>query len=195
MIDRSLIFKYFTQNVHDSKIYNHSIRVAEVAYNISRYLDVDENKIYCYGLLHDIGKITGSKGLRHVYAGYKILCEDNIIDRPDICLTHSFPLKRAESYMGENDCTEEEYHFIKNYIENIEYNLYDRIIQLSDAIAGSDGCMILEISMVKVAFKYKVNDHTINSWKEYFKIYDEIEKMLGVNVYSVLDQKVEGYNN
>lgn len=195
MNDKNLVFHYFKRKVRDPKLYQHSIRVAEVAYHIGKYLDVDEDRAYCYGLLHDIGKTSGSSGLRHTYAGYKQLCNLNIIDRPDICLTHSFPLKNAASYMGENDCTEEEYGFVKNYIDNCEYSLFDRIIQLADAIAGADGCMILEISMVKVALKYKVNDYTIDSWKEYFRIYDDIEKLLGNNVYSVLNQKVQGYNS
>ena len=44
-----------------------------------------------------------------------------------ICLTHSFPYKDVRAYNGKNDCNEEETLFIKEYLENTEYDDYDRL--------------------------------------------------------------------
>lgn len=123
-----------------------------------------------------------------------ILNRMDICDRSDICLTHSFPVKIIECYMGKNDCTESEYKFIKNYIENKTYDIYDKVIQICDAIAGATGCKIIEINMVDVAFKYKVNEFTVDLWKAYFDIFNEISVKLGRNIYSVISEKVKGYD-
>lgn len=185
----------FFNLVKDTRLISHSINVAKASEIIAKNLKLDSDLAYCYGLFHDIGKSQGGKGLNHTYLGYKFLMNNKIIDKPDICLTHSFPLKNVDCYLGENDCTMQEYEFLKEYISKVEYTIYDRIIQLSDAIAGSDGFMILEISMVKVAMKYNINAHTKYLWQAYFDVYNEIEKLVNTNIYSLLNEKVSGYNS
>lgn len=193
-MNRNKIHEFFEDNVKDEQLYRHSMRVATVASEIGKFIGMDKELLYNCGLLHDIGKVKGSNGLRHIYDGYVLLQNLDICDRYDICLTHSFPNKKIESYMGKNDCTYDEYLFIKNFIEKKTYDDYDKIIQLCDAIAGASGCKIIELSMIDVALKYNVNKNTVDSWKAYFDIYEEINKKIGRNVYSIITEDVKGYD-
>ena len=193
-MNRDKIQVFFEKNVRDEGLYQHSVRVATIAYEIGECLGIDKDALYCYGLLHDIGKIRGSSGLRHAYDGYIILNQLDYCDRSDICLTHSFPAKIIESYAGKNDCSGNEYNFIKTYIENKNYDIYDKVIQVCDAIAGRLECKILEISMIDVAFKYGVNKFTVDLWKAYFSIFNEISERLGVSIYAIISEDVKGYD-
>lgn len=55
MQNRSTIQNFFDRNVKDINLYQHSARVASIAYEIGEGLGIDKNALYCYGLLHDIG--------------------------------------------------------------------------------------------------------------------------------------------
>ena len=91
---------------------------------------MDSGKAYCMGLLHDIGRRVGVVAVRHIFEGYYYM---NKIGQPEIariCLTHSFPGKGSDTYFGTYDCTEEEKKFLDEYIAKIEYDDYDRLIQL-----------------------------------------------------------------
>ena len=67
--------------------------------------------------------------MRHIYAGYLFMISLGYDDSARICLTHSFPYKNIGAYNGQNDCSEEETEYIKNYIDMLEYNDYDKLIQ------------------------------------------------------------------
>ena len=84
-----------------------------------------------------------------------------------ICLTHSFPYKDIHSYNGQNDCTAEETEFIKSFLDNIEYDDYDRLIQLCDALALPDGATYIEKRLVDVVMRRGFNDLTIPKWKAF----------------------------
>lgn len=188
-----IAIKLFNKLVKEPALIAHSQNVATASKNLAKALNLDSELAYCYGLLHDIGKVQKSKGLMHIYNGYQMLLQHQVIDKPDICLTHSFPLKNIHCYLGDNDCNLEQINFINNYISTVEYSLYDKIVQLSDAISGYDGFMILEISMVKAAFKYGTNQYTKELWSAYFNVYEELESLIGSSIYSLLPSRVNGY--
>lgn len=54
-----------------------------------------------------------------------------------VCLTHSFPVKDIEADIGKKDITIKEYEFLKKYLESIEYDDYDKLIILCDALADA----------------------------------------------------------
>ena len=67
-------------------------------------------------------------------------------------------------------CSDEEYNFIKNYIETTEYDDYDKLIQLCDALALPSGYCLMEKRMVDVALRHGIHEHIIdkmesNLWK------------------------------
>lgn len=70
---------------------NHSRVAAHCAENIARECsDLDSNKAYILGLLHDIGRKFGVSHLRHVSDGYSYMMSLGYDEVAKICLTHSF---------------------------------------------------------------------------------------------------------
>jgi hypothetical protein len=166
---------------------NHSFYTAEAAHNIaSHHRELDPEKAYVLGYLHDIGRRYGISHMRHIIDGYNFSNQMGYEDCAKICLTHSFPLKNIDSYSGNNDCTNEEFDFIKEYIVGVKYSAYDELIQLCDAMTTPKGFCLLEKRLVDVALRYGVNDLTILKWKATFQIKEKFENVIGMSVYDLL---------
>jgi HD superfamily phosphodiesterase len=102
---------------------NHSIYTADAARNIASYhRQLDPEIAYVLGCLHDIGRRFGISHLRHIIDGYNFLSQMGYDDCAKVCLTNSFSLKNLDSYSGNNDCSNEEFDFIKEYIAGVNYS-------------------------------------------------------------------------
>jgi len=171
--------------------YEHSLVVGKTAEKISKQCGLNSNIAYIMGLLHDIGRYEGVTDLHHAYAGFKLMEEKgyNIISR--ICLTHSFPCKTIETYSGKNDCTNEEINEIKIVLENIEYNDYDKLINLCDSICLPKGVVILEVRIVDVVRRYrKMNQNILKKWDKFFEIKEYFDKKCGANIYTYFEKEI-----
>ncbi len=178
----------------------HSIFVAQAAQAIASYHpnpNLDPDKAFILGYLHDIGRREGVTDMRHVIDGYSFLQSEGYDDAARICLTHSFPIKDVHSVAGKWDCTAGELQFVKDYIDRIELTTYDRLIQLCDALALPSGFTVMEKRLVDVVLRHGTNDYTVLRWKAYLATQEEFEKAIGRSVYSVLPGVVEntfGFN-
>lgn len=133
----------------------HSIVVAECAYKIaSKCDDMDEEKAYVLGLLHDIGRRFGVTYIAHVIDGYNYLMEFGYDEAAKICMTHSFQLKDINEYIGEIDISNSDKDKIINLLDSYEYDNYDRLIQLCDSISMPTGVVDIEIRMNDVKTRY-----------------------------------------
>lgn len=173
--------------MNPGKWYNHSIYAAAAAKNIAAKLsDLDEERAEILGLLHDIGRRYGITHIKHTIDGYSF-CKGLGYDFiSKICLTHSFPARNIKEYFGSVDCSDEEYTFLKNYIETAPYDDYDRLIQLCDTLALPSGFCLLEKRMVEVALRYGVNEHIIPKWKAVFETKSYFEEKINCSIYSLL---------
>jgi len=118
----------------------HSIVTAECAYTIAKHCeDLDPEKAYILGLLHDIGRREGVTYLAHVIDGYRYLTALDYDEAARISITHSFSIKNIHDYIGEHDVCDSDIRKICSLLENYEYNDYDLLIQLCDNIALPDG--------------------------------------------------------
>ena len=152
----------------------------------ARHPDLDETTARCLGLLHDIGRREGVSDMRHVLDGYNYLVGLGYPDAARICLTHSFPLKQVEAASGEWDCTPDELAFIRAYLAEIDYDLYDRLIQLCDALALPTGFCLIEKRLVDVALRRGVNALTVEKWKGFLALQKEFELGVGGSIYALL---------
>ena len=148
--------------------------------------DMDPDAAYVLGLLHDIGRREGIMDMRHIYAGYLFMSSLGYDDSARICLTHSFPYKNIGAYNGQNDCSEEETAFIRQYIDGLEYNDYDRLIQLCDAISFSYGPTYVEKRLVDVVIRRGFNDLTIPKWKAFLELKQYFDEKTGTDLYHLL---------
>ncbi len=171
----------------------HSLNVALAARLIAEHAPgLQPEAAYVVGLLHDIGRREGVTGMRHVLDGYRYLAGLGFVDAGRVCMTHSFAVKRIEAIFGEWDCTHDELIFLEDYLVRVEYDDYDRLIQLCDALAMADGFVLMEKRMMDVALRYGgVNEHTLAKWRETFRIKADFERVIGRSVYKLLPGVVE----
>ena len=177
-------------NKNPGKWVDHSYNVAIAAEKIAKVCNLDKDFAYILGLLHDIGRYEGVTNIRHVLAGYNLMKENDYLNAARICLTHSFPDKNIKSFAGIIDCTSEEMNFIKNELDNIEYNAYDKLIQLCDGIGSANGMTLLEIRIVDVVKRYGFNEFTQNKWKAFFEIKDYFEEKYNINIYGIFKEEI-----
>ena len=148
--------------------------------------DLHEETAYVFGLLHDIGRRFGVTDMKHVIDGYRFMRSLGYEDCARICLTHSFPYKDIHSYNGQNDCTAEETVFITAYLKRANYDDYDRLIQLCDALAFPDGATYIEKRLVDVVLRRGFNDFTIPKWKAFLKLKEYFDNKAGQDIYKIV---------
>jgi putative nucleotidyltransferase with HDIG domain len=169
----------------------HSKYVAKAAKYIADKSGMDKERAYIFGLLHDIGRREGRYHFRHITDGYYYLKSLGFDDAARICLTHCFPYKNIESYFGEFDCKVEEKEFVKDYINGVEYDDYDRLIQLCDGIALSTGFILLEKRMVDAVLRLGSNDLIVPKWRATQDLLNYFDNKVGCSVYSLLPGVME----
>ena len=145
---------------------------------------------YVLGLLHDIGRREVVADMKHIIDGYRFMLSLGYDDSARICLTHSFPCKNINSYNGKNDCSEEETEFIRSFLENTEYDDYDRLIQLCDAISFPSGATFLEKRLVDVVMRRGFNDYTVQKWKAFFELKEYFDNKTQSDIYKILNVSI-----
>lgn len=171
---------------------SHSKYVAEAARLIAEETkELNSETAYIVGLLHDVGRREGVTDMHHIISGYNFLKENGFDEPARICITHPFLVKGIECYSGKWDCSESELGFIKDYLRNIEFNDYDKLIQFCDAIALPSGFCLIEKRMIDVALRYGINDLIIDKWKTTMGIKQYFESKMGKSIYTILPGVIE----
>ena len=165
---------------HDGWI-NHSICVGNTAAIIAKKLNLDVELAKTLGYIHDIGKYKGDF-YYHVMNGYNYLKELGYDDEYcNICLTHSYLNNdvncTAGGFPSENS-------FRKEFIQNHEYTIYEKIINLCDLMC-IDRVVTIEKRLIDIINRRGAYENTQYHVKETFKLKNEIDKMLGYNVYDL----------
>lgn len=173
------------RELNDGVWINHSYYVAGLAEKIADKAKMDSEKAYIFGLLHDIGRRNGTMQARHAIEGFNFLTDIGFDEGARICMTHTFQYKDVEAIYDTWDCTEEEKQFIKNYLDNITYDDYDKLIQLCDALSVANGYCYAEKKMVSSALKFGFKDTTIKKWKSILELKEYFDDKISGDVYSL----------
>lgn len=169
---------------------DHSRVAAHCAETIARACgDMDIDKAYVLGLLHDIGRKFGVSHMRHVSDGYSYMMSLGYDEAARICLTHSFAGRTIDGYVGRLDVNDQELAMIKTELSRADMDEYDDLIQLCDALAGSDGVMDIEARMADVRRRY--GSYPKAKWDMNMVLKARFEAAMGRDVYEVVDK--EGY--
>lgn len=165
----------------------HSISVAKNARLIAEKVEgMDFDKAYVMGLMHDIGRRAGIKGILHIFDGYDYMMSMKQEEIARICLTHSFPIKDVNTFFGKYDCSSEQKEFLAAFLKNSEYDNYDILIQLCDAISLPNGACIMEKRLVDVALRHGLPDFTLDKWKAFMNTKKHFDELCGCNIYTLL---------
>lgn len=165
----------------------HCLTAAHCAERIaSKCDDIDSEKAYVLGLLHDIGRKFGVRHLGHVSDGYTYMKSLGYDEVAKVCLTHSFNNRSVDEYIGKFDVTDEELTLIKTELARVSYDEYDKLIQLCDCLAGAEGVLDIEERMEDVKKRY--GSYPQAKWDSNIKLMQYFEYKMKENIYVVCDK-------
>lgn len=167
---------------------NHSRITARCAERIAAAAGMDRERAYVLGLLHDIGRRFGIRHLGHVIDGYCHMMELGYPAVARICLTHSFNLPTLDVYVGKRDISPEQQKEMQTLLDGIQYDDYDRLIQLCDCLAGAEGVMDMEARMADVKRRYGF--YPQDKWDANLKLKRYFEEKAGKDIYEIVGKPV-----
>lgn len=167
---------------------NHSRITARCAERIAAAAGMDRERAYVLGLLHDIGRRFGIRHLGHVSDGYRHMMELGYPAVARICLTHSFNLPTLDVYVGKRDISPEQQKEMQTLLDGIQYDDYDRLIQLCDCLAGAEGVMDMEARMADVKRRYGF--YPQDKWDANLKLKRYFEEKAGKDIYEIVGKPV-----
>jgi len=170
---------------------DHCRVVARIAETIARESDLNTNRAYVSGFLHDVGRYEGVRGLHHIYAGYEMMRHNGYDLIADICLSHSFPYQNIGAYSGGDfDCTQEELQVITSFLSDAMYNDYDKLIQLGDAMGMAEGVCLIDVRILNVVRRYGFNDFTLRKWESIFSLKSHFDRLCRKNIYDLFYDEI-----
>lgn len=171
---------------------DHARYVALACQNIAqRCPHLDAGEAYILGLLHDIGRFAGVTSERHLLDGYRYCMARGWEKAAQICVSHAFMIQDIATSIGVFDMSPEEKAFLAELICTAEYDDYDRLVQLCDALALPTGFCLLEKRFVDVALRYGTHPATVDRWRAVLDIKAHFEKIMGCSIYDVLPGALE----
>ena len=186
-MDRSMAVELLQEakGMNDGAWIEHSYNVARLAEKIADKAGMDSEHAYIIGLLHDIGRRNGNMQARHAIEGYQFLSDIGFEEGARICLTHTFQYKDVEAIYDTWDCPDKEKQFVAEYLLNITFDEYDKLIQLCDALSLATGYCYAEKKMVSSVIKFGFKDTTINKWKAILDLKKYFDNKCDADVYSL----------
>lgn len=182
------LLENFKNKVENISWIEHSICVGNTAGKIAEKLGIDVEKAKACGYIHDIGKGTADFE-NHPMQGYKFLKELEYDEEyANICLTHSYLNNDINCVAAEMH--PKEIYFIKKFITNYEYTIYDKLITLCDLISMNVNVTI-EKRLIDIYDRRGVHKNTVYNLRESKKLKKEFDKMLGYNVYKLFPKIIE----
>lgn len=166
---------------------DHSHGVARAAEKIAEACGMDAERAWMSGALHDIGRYEGAYGIRHIFAGNRLLKERGEPELARICLTHSFPYPVPEAYMGARDATPEDEKMLMGILKT-PMDDYDRLIQLCDSLSWGDGVCLMEKRIIDVIRRHGITPVQTEAIKARFAILEDFQTRIGRSVYALFPE-------
>ena len=170
----------------ESGLVMHSLNVYHAL--MDRYFeegDSPESMAVC-GLLHDIGRSAGVAAVRHIIDGYDYAAARGWDEVARICLTHSFPVKDIEADIGKKDISAAQYAFIRDFLNGLDYDDYDKLIILCAALAGASGVCNLDKRFIAAPRRYGIYPFSIDRWNKTYQYKEYFEALIGNSIYTLL---------
>ena len=164
--------------------------VARAAQTIASKCDIDSEKAFIYGEMHDIGKffLSQEEVYKHPRLGYDML----INEYPDIarvCILHSFASTDFSQIV--NFCHKDtvEANKIYSIIKKIKIDSYIELIQLCDKISAIDSYITIEQKLMWYQDKHHISYSDLD---KYYKIplnntKTKFDSLTGINIYKLLN--------
>lgn len=154
----------------------------------SRIADIDGQKAYMMGLLHDYGKMVEDAdniNRFHGLTGYEAMNELGYDELAKTCLTHTFVNKDFK--VAEFNYPQKDLQRVKKLLSKMEYDDYDRLIQLCDLLVLGFDFKNIKERMIFVKNKYHLNTIIIkNKYREALRLKRYFDEKCGCDIYRLL---------
>ncbi len=166
----------------------HSICVGKSAGIIAKALHLDADYATTLGYIHDIGKRFDWKQ-SHVITGYEYIKKLGYSNEyANVCLTHSYLNNDINCVAGGTpNVNSENYNFKKEFIENYEYTIYDKIINLCDLMC-TNVVNTLDKRLIDLIIRKGVHENTKYHIEESYKLKKYFDDLLGYNLYDLFPE-------
>ena len=173
---------------------NHCKITARAAETIAKNCGMDVEMAYIAGLLHDIG-YTGFRDFKgrtgHIVIGYEDMLEKGFGAIARICLSHSFPYKDIGAYGGrDTNWSDAEKAMICQFLVETDFDDYDKLIQLCDALATPQSICLIDKRMMDVVRRHGFSDYTVKKWNATFELKDYFDAKCSANIYNFFAEEI-----
>lgn len=170
---------------------SHTTGVAESAYKIAQKCNLDPEKAYILGLLHDYGKIQNEvhTGKTHFIVGYDEMMNKGFDGVANICLSHSFPSKdfSFSNYISYNI---KDLERAKRILSEREYDDYDRLIQLCDMFFEGINRVSYQERIDGICKRYNLTKEQVKDLEDGAKANKEyFDNLCNQDIYEILNIK------
>ncbi len=138
-----------------------------------------------------LAAMPGEVSEKHLIDGYRFCMERGWEKAAQICISHAFMIQDITTSIGVFDVSREDYQFMAEFIENAQYDDYDRLVQLCDALALPSGFCLLEKRFVDVALRYGTPPVIVQRWRKTLEIKEIFEEKIKDSIYLFLPGVVE----
>lgn len=162
----------------------HSKNVAHCAEAIANVCeDMDSEKAFILGLLHDVGRRAGVGQLMHVYYGWRYMLELGYPEVAKVCLSHSYNTHSMDDDMAICDITEEQRGELKDALKACVFDDYDLLIQLCDSIAMAEGVVDICVRMSDIKRRY--GSYPQAKWDKNLELLEYFSNKTGKDIYEI----------
>ncbi|MDR1009079.1 MAG: HD domain-containing protein [Rickettsiales bacterium] len=170
----------------------HSRYAAEFARAVAGLAGMDGTRAYCATLLHDCGRFDprgngrGAPLFWHEVLGFRFLMSRGRPEWARYCITHGYLDQGDLSTVSEPDAPAEVRELVSGFLASIEYDDYDRLVQLADGIALKECYVTLEQRAIDSMFRYGRLEAGLDRFKMFMSLKTYFDAKCGWSVYEVV---------
>lgn len=175
-----------SEEIHPGPWADHCRTAAVCAEKIAQNCEgLDPQKAYILGLFHDIGRrIETGTHFKHIVDGYQCMTDCGYDEAARVCMTHSFQIKDVDTYIGRIDVPKEAVEMVKEFLAHTEFDDYDLLIQLCDALSLPEGPVTMEKRLADVEKRY--GNYPEEKRKRCYELKAYFETRMGRQLYEVI---------
>ena len=182
---------------------NHSRDVARVCEKVAEKAGMNSDLAYAKGLLHDIYKsverdnetmvvINGKKtiGMTHPFRGYELLMEKDFPEAARTALTHTF--YNVDEVMNggfDSRLLPEDKEVLINWLNENEYDDYDKLVQLADNMASWKGIMTIDDRFCDILYRHPVSNPQ-SGLRKLYELKDYFDEKVKGNIYEIFREEI-----
>ncbi|MFV0625954.1 MAG: HD domain-containing protein [Alphaproteobacteria bacterium] len=192
IVYRQTNFQGNVQDQYDEKMYIfHTQNVVKIASLLaSKTVSLNPEKAYILGLLHDYGRRIDECRINkfHGCDGYEALSELGYPIVAKICLTHTFPDKNFS--MDKYSYPTNWLDWAKRELHKVNYDDYDKLIQLCDKLVTGYGIVSIEHRVGSVSKRYNLTQEQHNNHlNEGLELKSFFDKLCKNDIYKIIGIK------